>query len=204
MPLTEQSIRELKAQNPKHVFLHGATSSYHEGPVSPAELASLMKRVSDCGNLVNEKRACVVFGRGSQTRQEYREIGQIRGLSILWQGAFTPWWLLPLAIVAAAHGGLVLVMDGSQAAPLMLRLSNLAMVELYSFRADLLDAVVEQVRQERWRADVGPVVGNDPSYFTVGIDGDSHESVTGVLAWVSYGADCPADLKSLVSASRSS
>jgi hypothetical protein len=180
------------------VALHSATSALLEGPITRAELASLLRHVSACGNLLNEQRACVLFGRGSQTRREYRELGQIAGLRILWQGDFVPWWLLPLAIIAASHGGLVQVTDRAQATQAMLRLADLAMVELHCFRADLLDAVVQHVRQKRWRADVGHLVGNDPSYFTLGVDGDSHESATGAFAWLSYGVECPDDLRSSV------
>jgi hypothetical protein len=201
--MTERSISELRARHPNHVGVRGATSAFHEGPIARAELASLMTRVSACEDLLNEGRACMLFGRGSQTRQEYRDLARIEGLSILWQGEFVPWWMLPLALIAASHGGLVRVMDRTRAAQAMLRLADLAMVELYSFRVDLLDEVLEHVRQHRWLADVGRVVGNDPDYFTVGVDGDSNESATGAFAWASYGAECPADLKSSVVATHS-
>lgn len=198
MPLTERSIAELKTRNANHALLYGATSSYRDGPITPAELASIMQHISACGNLANEKRARVVFGRGGQTRQSYRELGQTQGLSILWQGAFLQWRLRPLVIVAAAHGGLVRVTDSAQAARAMLGLADLAMVELYSFRADLVEAVVHHVRQDRWRASVGRLVGNDPTYFAIGVDGDSRDSATGAFSWVSFGSECPEELKSSV------
>ena len=64
-----------------------------------------------------------------------------------------------MALLAAAHGGLIQATDRDQAKPAVLRLANLAMVELYSFRADLLNTVAEHVRQARWRAHIGPLVG---------------------------------------------
>jgi hypothetical protein len=199
--LTERSITELKNQNASHAFLHSATSSYRDGPMTPGELKSIMGHLSSRGDLANENRACVVFGRGSQTRQVYRELANTPGLSVLWQGAVVPWWLLPLAIVAAAQGGLVRVTASDQAGRAMLRLTNLAMVELHSFRADLLEGVVQHVRQNRWRASIGRLVGKDPSYFTLGVDGDNSDCATGIFAWSSYGSECPAELKALVAES---
>lgn len=120
------------------------------------------------------------------------------GIDVLWQGAVVPWWLIPITVVVAAQGGLVRVIDVSQAAPVVSRLAHLAMVELYSFHAELLPAVVQHVREAGWRARVGNVVGNDASYFALGIDGDSHHSDTGLFAWASHGAECPAELKAVL------
>ncbi len=51
MPLNERSIAELKTQNPGHAFLYDATRSYCDGPITTAELASIMRHVSACGTL---------------------------------------------------------------------------------------------------------------------------------------------------------
>src|SRR5262249_5556878 len=159
---TKWNIPELRTQSPRHAFLHPATSCYRDGPMTSTELASVLDQVSACDALANDKRACLVFGRGSQTRQVYRELERTQGLQILWQGPTTPWWLLPLSLVAAAQGGLVRVKERVQAAQAMLRLAHLAAVELYSFQADLLPSVAEHVKQNRWRSNVGDLVGNDP------------------------------------------
>jgi hypothetical protein len=193
---TERNVADLRAKNPGHAFLHPATSCYRDGPITSSELASIIEQVSACDTVANDKRVCLVFGRGSQTRGVYRELERTHGLEVLWQGPVMPWWLLPLALVAAAHGGLIRVTERTQAPQVMLRLAHLAAVELYSFRAELFPSVAQHVGQTRWRANIGHLVGNDPTYFTVGVDGDSHDAPTGIFAWVAYGAECPQDLKS--------
>ena len=198
MSLAEKSVDDLRQQNPNHAFVYRETYSYRDGSVAPSELEQILGSVSACESLATHKRACVVFGRGSQPAGAYRELAQSPGVHVLWHGEFTPWWLRPLALLAAAHGGLIQATDRDQAKPAVLRLANLAMVELYSFRADLLNTVAEHVRQARWRAHIGPLVGVDPGYFCLGVDGDSRESSTGIFAWASYGTGCPDDLKASV------
>jgi hypothetical protein len=198
MTLTEKSVDALRTQNPNHAFVYDETVSYRDGPLAPAELERIVSQVSACECLATSQRACLLFGRGSQTRGTYQDLAKYPGVRILWQGAFCPWWLRPLTVIAAAHGGLIQATVGVQAKPLLLRLATLAMVELYSFRIDLLDTVAQHVNQAKWRGMVGTVVGADPSYFTLGVDGDSQESATGLFAWSSWGRACPADLKASV------
>ena len=198
MSLTEQSIEVLRHENPNHAFVFRETKSYRDGPVVPDELERLADQVSRCESVVTPERACVVFGRGSQTRSVYRELSQSASIRILWQGSFMPWWLSPLALIAAAHGGLLQATDRSEAKRAVMLLANLAAVELYSFRVDLLDGVVEHVRQAKWRAHIGSRIAVDPGYFCLGVDGDSSDSATGIFAWVSYGPTCPDDLKAAV------
>jgi hypothetical protein len=195
MGLAQASIQELKAHAPNHGHLYSATTHYYEGPLVEAELDSLLQALSTSRELASDGRACVVFGYGSRPRWVYSELRANAGARVLWDGAFVPWPLLPISWIAAAHGGLVQVVERSALPEVFRTLSELAMVEMYSFDSARLEAVVQAAKTGRWRARIGPLAGADLAYFSLGVDGDNHESADGLLAWVSFGGECPMSLR---------
>jgi hypothetical protein len=195
MALIPASLPELKAQLPDHVHVYRATTAYYEGPLSISERDSLLKTVSTSQDLISDRRSCVLFGYGSRPRRIYSEFRADSRVRLLWDGPFVPWPLVPVSWIAAAHGGLVQLLDRSAVAEVFRTMGELAMVELYSFGSARLDAVVEVALSGRWRARIGPVAGSDPAYFSLGADGDNPDSPEGILGWVSFGGECPTSLQ---------
>jgi hypothetical protein len=197
MALLQASLQELKTEAPNHGHLYPATTAYYEGPLAETELDSLLQTLSMNRELASDERACVLFGYGSRPRRVYSELGANSGARVLWDGVFVPWPLLPISWIAAAHGGLVQLVERSALAEVFRSMSKLAMVELFSFNAAGLQTVVQAVVSGRWRARIGPLAGADPGYFSLGVDGDNHQSAEGLLGWVSFGGECPPSLRTV-------
>lgn len=198
MALIQASLSELQAQSPTHGHLCCATNAYFAGGLEVDRLDALLHRISSTDDLLSDQRACVLFGRGSRPRRVYSDLQADLRVQVVWEGPFVPWLLRPLSWLAAAHGGLVKVLDRSAVADTFRNLADLALVELYSFEAESLESVVNTVLRDRWRAQIGPVVGSTPAYFCLGVDGDSRDTAEGLFAWSSFGAECPVSLRSAI------
>ena len=190
MPLVVQNIESNRGDG--HVYAE--TARLAEGPISREEFLSMAAAVSD-HLLTGESRACVAYGYGSRPRALYQQLRHDPDVSLLWDATISPWWMKPLALLAAAHGGLVQIRSPRRVTTLMDELSELAMTELYSFPRTVLKNVRSYVEQNTWRSFPGEVVGQDSAYFCLGVDGDSRDAPdTGHFAWVSYGSECPESL----------
>lgn len=201
--LSERSISDMKAGWPEHWHVYAeAPNRYFGAQLSDAVLSQLLSRLGESDALSGRERTCALFGFGSQTRGLYRALGATPGLEVIWRADFGPWWLRPLGLIGAAHGGLIRV-DDARAVPDAVRaLARLAMVEVYSFRSDLWRQVEDYVLAATWRSFIGPLLARqDRSYFCFGVDGDS-PGPDAYSVWCSFGAECPEDLQRMAGIER--
>ena len=196
--LSERNISDVKSHWPEHWHIYAeAPNRYFESQLDEDALSQLLSRLGESDSLCSQERTCALFGFGSQTRGLYRTLDDTPGLEVVWRADFGPWWLRPLGLIAAAHGGLIRV-GNAKALPGTVRdLARLAMVEVYSFRSELWPRVEEYVLAARWRSFIGSHLAHeDRSYFSFGVDGDSPDTDAYVV-WSSFGPECPKNLQRL-------
>lgn len=194
--LTKQEPRELAKYSSDHQGnSFSVTHNYFEGKLRGTDIQQIISRLSVAENALNDLRICVLFGYGSHPQKTYSTLQAKDGVEIIWSGPFLPWWAYPFTLIVASHGGLIAVKERVYLPEVFLRLSTLAMVELYSCQASLLDAIREHVLTHKWRSRIGPLVHRDESHFCFGVDGDTLSSEKfGFETWCSYGKNCPEDL----------
>jgi len=108
-----------------------------------------------------------------------------------------PLLAFPLSLLIRwCYGGLVHISLREALPDVWRLLSDGAMVEVYSFCADLLDDVRRHVRRRRWMSRIGRVIGKDVGYVCLGTDGSHHPAPV----WFSHGPECPAALVSAIKA----
>ena len=113
--LQEQDVEALRARKAGHSGILRATENYWEGGLDAEELSVLTSALADVP--LPEDMTWVLYGYGSQTASCYRELGNTSGVDVLWTARFGPWWLFPLTLLAASHGGLLRLDDRKQLAP---------------------------------------------------------------------------------------
>ncbi len=128
---------------------------------------------------------------------------RLEGVDVLWSGPYMPRWLYPLSLIAASHGGLLMISNPERMVSCIDRLSDRAMFALYLVSRTEVAAIADLVNWDKWRSSLGPIVSKDPRHFCLGADGDSPSSPTGIHAWVSYGRECEEKLKHLAATSPS-
>jgi hypothetical protein len=197
--LSERNISDVRAGWPEHFHVYAeAPNRYFEGKLDDAALSALLRRIGESTGLSNESRTSALFGFGSQTRHLYGTLDDMPGLDVVWEADFSPWWLRPLGLIAAAHGGLIRVGDARAVPEAVQQLAHRAMVEAYSIRSETWQRVRAYVLDRTWRSFIGSVIGReDPSYFCLGVDGDSPDTEAYVV-WSSFGPECPGDLQRAV------
>ena len=192
--LIEQRVEEPLLRCPDHGHILGTTARYYEGESGTELVEQSVVDLARKPAFLGGDRCCVVYGYGSVARRVYKRLErEVPGILVLYDAPCVPLVLLPLALVARAHSGLIRIVNPGAAAVVFSSLTNLAMAELYSFRVSLLPSVLEHVRRKRWRANPGRVIGDDPTYFCLGTDGDNPDSKTGSYTWCSHGSECPMD-----------
>lgn len=194
MPLEEVSLEEARDWSGPIVF--SSTIKFFEGELSAAEyrLFRCLLRTAPFG--VESGRTCFVFWYGSQPPHVYKVLSTHSDIEVLWNGPCLPLLLWPLSLVFSCQSGLLRA-NRSEAARVALHLlSNRGMVEVWSFSSNIGDEVAEHVRRRRWRARPAEIVGSDPTYFLFSVERDHPYIETGIQAFCSFGADCPAELQS--------
>ena len=189
--LHPQDLTRLRRADPPHGHVLDETIAYFEGPIDPGGLGPVAAAL--CQAHVPDGMTWVLCGYGSSPRARYADLAGRPGVEVLWSAPILPWWMYPLALVAAAHGGLAHVKDATELPAAIETLATLAMVEAYLVPGSQVPDLVRYV-QHRWRSFIGKVAETDPRYFCLGCDGDSSGPPTGCLAWISYGARCPAEI----------
>ena len=173
----------------EHPLVRPNTQALFEGPLSEDEMADAITHLSPVfAN--SDRRACYVFGFGSQTMSTYRRISEIDGIRVHWQGKFGPGCLIPLLRLAASHGGLIEVSHPGSLSRLVETLAHLAMLEVYSVSKTLSPQLLAHVQAEQWTSTPFEVIALDPAYVYLGVDGDSPMSESGIFGWFSYGKLC--------------
>ena len=195
--LEVQDIASLFRQPSPHPHLFEATRAYAAGELVREQVAGIVQALGSVRG--NSDYVWLAMGYGSQTKATYTRLCSTEGVRVLWSGRFVPWWLSPLSLIAASHGGLVEVIDEARLPLVIDELSSLAMVEAFAVSRDARDGVLEFVRQRRWRAFIGVVAGIDATYFCFGVDGDSKDASTGYYGWTSWGEQAPSQLVSAIS-----
>ena len=175
-------------------FISDTTHECFEGDINEGAISTLGTLVSLRPSSGAVSRPCLLFGYGSQSRRTYSELKKQNGIRTLWDGPILPIWAYPISLIAACHGGLLLIEDSAATARALTTLAFQAMVELYSFSQALVPEVKAHVAANKWRSRIGSVICKDPSYFCLGIDGDNAQAKTGVFAWCSWGRQCPDEL----------
>ena len=94
--------------------------------------------------------------------------------------------------------GLIQILNNKNLAPVFDTLGDLAIVELFSFPQNLLIQVIERAKQNGRNGYPANIIFEDNSFFCFGIMGDSQTSSTGYKFWISFGEECPSDLKKFV------
>ena len=196
--LEEKEIRALLERYPEHGHLYSTTACYWEGCLSRESLEALAEKTGRAEGLIENSRICIVYGYGSQLTTTYRKLQTLHGLEVVWNGNFGPWWLSPLFLVTACRGGLIRILEVKVIENVLLRLADLAMVELFSFSSELYSELLESIHKNKWRSFPGLIASKDDAYFCLGIDGDSSEVNTGIFGWCSYGPNCPSSLSGIL------
>jgi hypothetical protein len=141
-----------------------------------------------------------VYGYGSQTKSQYKEIENLDGVEVPWHGNFYgPWWIAPIALLAASRGGLVKINNPEMLEKVFVKLSSLAMVEMFFFSSNLYEELIPYVKKNTWNSFPGLVASKDESYFSFGFDGDSDNSEGGFSSWSAVGNKCPEVLSNSLS-----
>ncbi len=190
MKLIERSVAELRKDNPQHPWLLKETSRYFEGEPDRDQLTAIFEGIASSEQVLGDGRICLVLGLGNQTRKAYWYLKELPGIKLHWDGPCLPILAYPISLIAASHMGLIQIQDIRQLVEAMSILSNHAMCELYSCSANLLPKIRDHVRRRKWRSQMGPIIGSDPSYYFFGVDGD-YQGDTGAIAWCSFGPNCP-------------
>ena len=203
MPLKWRDVDQLRNQKPWHVNLHSTTVGYAEGSITSVERGLLLSDLaqSEC-SLWRGQRQCVAVSYGKKSRRTFEDISEEGAGEVLWFGDDLP---LIVRLVSWAipnrYGGLVRIAEKpGRMARVLGELSTLAMVELFSVSDWKKESqVLGRIRGRRHiSSDEDRVITrslcSDPSYFSVGLDGDNQESETGLVGWMSHGSDCPTEL----------
>ena len=176
----------------------------HEGAVVESEVTAFLAALTAASDsLMGAGRVSVLFGNGARPKSAYAPWRDVPGVEILWDGPLLPGWAHPLTSIVAAHAGLVRITRAEHLTPLFRNLSTQAMADLYSFEAALLPEVQSHVRGAKWsrKPDLAAILVRDPAHFWFSLDGDNLNSArTGLWARISYGPECPADLRAVASA----
>jgi hypothetical protein len=179
-------------------LVHLATARCFEGALSDEELEALTEGLSGSQDLTNGFRDCLIVGYGGQMAASYAWLEQTLEVDSLWYGWWGPWWTGFLFWFAVGHGGVVRVNEPSVAKDIFGTLSSRSTVELYSFGRQYREAVEDHVQRKTWQSEIGIIVGDDPSYFCLGVEDDSLLVSSGKFAWCTFGAECPLGLHSVV------
>ncbi len=195
--LTEKSLAELPKRG---VSVYESTDRYYSGELDEGQLTALLTAVAASHDLDGDGRTCILLGLGGQPKSVYERLKSADGLRIVWDGPFMPIPFYPLLLIAAAHGGLVLVEDRAALADAVIALSEQAILELYSAR---LRPLAKIKRCFKWdgllcRHRTGRLIAADPAYFCLGAEYGSHDAPEGYCVWCSFGPDCPDSLRDVI------
>lgn len=195
--LTEEPIEEVaKAYH----SVHESTERYYEGGLDEGQLTALLTALAASHDLVGDGRSCILVGLGSQRYAVYERLKSADGVRIVWDGPYIPIPFYPMLLIAAAHGGLVLVEDRAALVDAVIALSELAILELYSAR---LPPLAKITRCFKWdgrlgRNRTGRLIAADPAYFCLGAEGGNPGAPEGYLVWCTFGCDCPVSLRDVI------
>ena len=196
MPLEAESLDVVRAEwQPGTIYT--STVRYFEGDLTGPEYRATRRVLATSSLTAENGRTCLLFGYGSQPRHTYELLAPHSDIEVLWDGPFLPRPLWPLTLVVSCHGGLLLVNRSAAVKAALHVLSYRASVELFSFSSNLTNDVREHVLCRRWRSNIGPIIGNDPAYFSFSIERDHPGSETGIYATCSFGSECPAELQAV-------
>jgi hypothetical protein len=193
--LVEQNLEDLRRRHRRHDHLYRQTRAYYEGEIGFDALPEVAGALAATDSLVADQRTCVLFGYGSQPRSLYLDLMDLDAVDVLWHAPMLPLFAYPLALISWSYGGLVCLRESQALTHVLTHLAEGAMVELYSFPRQILQAVRGHVRWRRWRARIGRVVGRHPGHFCWGLDGGYGASCP---AWCSWGEQCPTTLRDAV------
>jgi len=175
----------------EYPYVRPTTGALYEGPLTDPEFANALSSLSSVFT-ADERSICCLFGFGSQTKSTYRQISELDGVEILWDGSFGPGCLTPFLALIASHGGLLQVFGSSSISPAFRILANLAMVEVYRFSVEFRPQLIEYVNENRWMSTPFTIVAKDSAYICFGVDGDSPDSESGIFGWLSRGSSSSA------------
>lgn len=106
--LSERNISDVRSIWAEHFHVYAeAPNRYFEAELHDAAVSQLLNSLGESDALSKQGRTCALFGFGGQTRELYRTLGDTPGLDVMWRADFGPWWIRPLGLVGAAHGGLI-------------------------------------------------------------------------------------------------
>lgn len=137
-------------------------------------------------------KARYIVGMGGTTRETDAKIKGMAGVELIWSRSVLPKYLRIIAGLVASESGLIRIEDVEKFPVVFSLLTEMAMAGVYVFDQEFEPEFVEQVTRDLLSADLSYGIRADPGYFMYVVDGDSHESKTGVYEIVSYGhkADC--------------
>lgn len=166
-------------------------NSLFDQDVTKDQLKNILDLISTEG-VVSEDRFCFLHGHGSHTRDEIWAVGEIDGVDLIWTGPCLPWYLYPLSFIAACQGGLFSLNKPGAIKQSALLLSDLAYVNFYSVDSGLRNEIVNYIKKKKWKAfPERLLLSKDPTFFQLGVDGDSSNSDTGIFAYCRCGPNAP-------------
>lgn len=183
--LEKQDVDALRKEG--HSSLYAQASVLFAGPISSIELEACTVRLGTIKPPLG--MVWLAIGYGSGTKSRYERLRNMPGVDVLWDAPFVPWWLYPVSFIAACRGGLLKINRPEALGECAKELSHLAMFEAFLAPEQMTDGIVAYCRRNRWKSFIGHVIGRDSRFFCLGVDGDNHESATGMHGWVTAGPD---------------
>ena len=174
-----------------------STINYFHGYLNTGEYRTVRRRLRDLQATADNGRTCIIFSYGGHCPREYEAHAMKGDVELLWQAPALPLPFWPLALIVASHNCLLRIKHSKATALPLHHLSYLGLVELFSFSNNLLDDLLRHVRRRRWRSKPGTVLGDDPSYFMFGVERGNPCCESGIVAFSSFGPNCPAELRSI-------
>jgi hypothetical protein len=162
------------------------------------KIIKLTESLGNCVSLLGNRRSAVLYGYGEQMKSTYRNLKYEEGISVLCHDSCLPGILKPLGYIFPSEMGLIQILDTQKLPAIFDVLSELAVVELFSFDENLITSVEQYSKRNGRNGQAYDIILEDKSFFCFGIMGDSESSSTGYVFWVSYGEECPSDLKYFV------
>lgn len=146
-------------------------------------------------------RICLLYAMGGQPLDILNEVQNINGLNALVIKRYLGdrFYHNVLSYLLNARYGLFEVTDSQKLKEAFIPLISGWMAGIIIINKDFKDELIKGVMQHTDSNKIRELIEQDASYFFYEVDGDNLESTTGIVQIVSYGINCPTDLKTFLS-----
>lgn len=169
------------------------THAEFERDVSYAEIEAVLTKLARSQDS-NSAVVCYVYGMGKHPKSTYQSLQNLDGIHVEFFRSVLPRKLQFLSWFIASYEGLIRIEDLSRLPDVFLTLMKQSMVGVYFMDKALACGFVRSVKEKRESALIDFGIKDDPAYSIYIVDADNAESVTGMIAIVSYGRNVPIDI----------